>query len=157
YPQFHVQPLPEETPIGVQRELHRTARVQYERLLEPIRADLWNRVRVKGNGQETPEAWRELANGYLAQDAPRELADWQELAMLLLRLSGQDEPRDPLEALTAFLRQEQFQLPLSSVTVQLPATLKDVEARPVLELRPRVESPLSMRIRPPKGDDVTLK
>ncbi len=157
YPTFHVQALPDETPIAVQRELERTTRIQYERLLDPVRVQLINRVRGKGNGQESPEGWRELANGYLTQDAPKELADWQELGNLLLRFSGQEEPREPLEKLTAFLRQEQFPLPLATLSLLVPQALRDADGRPVVELRPRVEHPLTIRLRTPKGDDTMLK
>jgi hypothetical protein len=153
---WHFHPLPDETPIGVARELHDAALASYDRLLQPARDNLFRRVLKLGQGKETPEAWRSLADGYLAHQARKDLAEWQELVSYTKRLANGGESPDPLDNLAAFLRQEQFPLPLETLIVQLPRKLTDAAGRQVVELRPRAEHPLSIRLRKPQGEESTL-
>lgn len=154
FPNSRIEELPDQTPVGVAEELRRIAQANYERLLDPIRAELARRVSA-GNKKETTAAWRELAKGYLANQAPAELADWRTLAMLLQRLAGRDEPRDPLEELSAFLREDAYLLPLETVTLQVPTTV--VRLHPQDGIRPRIEFPLTIELRSANGDVAALR
>ncbi len=125
YPDFQPAPLPGVIPLQAARDLETTARANYEKLLEPARQLVANRLKdISPAGGETPEAWRKLADGWLANRAAVELADWRELAMLLAGLAGGPrqgtEPPDPIVELQTFLRREHFDLPLVRVELHLP-------------------------------------
>jgi hypothetical protein len=154
YPDFWPRPLPPAVPLAVARELHDAAQVSYEKLLAPVRAEIEARVRKRGGGKETAEAWQELARGWLLTEAETELVEWRELALLLQQLAQPDElAADPLVQLGTFLRQEEFALPLERVEVRVPAEVR-LPGEVVRGLR--AEGPLVIRRRTPAGAETVI-
>jgi hypothetical protein len=154
YPQFAAGPLPPQIPLGVAEELHSAAQVSYEKLLTPVRTEIQARVQKLGEGRESPRAWQELADGWLALQAENDLYEWRELAVLLARLAGRPQPSDPLTQLNGFLRQQSFALPLERVALRLPANFK-VQGDTFKDLKP-VEAPLVITLRTETGLVTTL-
>jgi hypothetical protein len=154
YPQFEVQQLPREIPLGVARELQAAARVNYEKLLAPVRQEIRTRIERLGEGKETVQAWRELADGWLAGPAEADLFDWRQLAVILQRLEGQENPSDPLTELTGFLQRAEFPLPVERLLLQLPTRLV-LENATIDGLRP-TEAPLILTLRDIKGNVTTV-
>jgi|GEM_PF-4406997 len=154
YPQFEVQQLPREIPLGIARELQDAARVNYEKLLAPVQQEIRARLERLGEGKETVQAWRELADGWLAGPAEADLFDWRQLAVILQRLEGRENPSDPLTELTGFLQRTEFSLPLERVLLQLPTRLV-LEDATIDGLRP-TEAPLILTLRDSKGTVTTV-
>jgi hypothetical protein len=118
------RPLPNIVPKAVSDSLAHAARVNLEKLLDPVRRDLRSLVLSTGGGRETPEAWREVADGWLTHQADFSLQEWRQLVLLLAVMAGEPEPGDPVSELQLFLRQPEFHLPLGYVILKLPAELQ---------------------------------
>ncbi len=110
-------------PQAVADEVGRRARRDYERLLEPARALV--RDKLGAGDAETPERWRAVRDWL---NDPKELAGWRGLAHVLARLADASAV-DPVAALAAFLDKKSFTIDLESITVVIPDEL-DVKPRP---------------------------
>ncbi len=154
YPDFEASPLPGEVPLQVARELVETARANYEKLLEPARRVVVNRLKeASADDKETPEAWKKLAEGWLAHRAEMELADWLELARQITSFASDAPPADPIVELQTFLRRSQFDLPLGTVAVHIPENIS-VNGKKLRGLHPDL-TPLIIRYQPPQGKEIT--
>ena len=132
YPEYAAEfaqdaPLPQ----AVADDVRRRARANYDRLLEPARALVLDRLRAAPSGDptapdaETPARWRPVREWL---NDPKELAGWRALAGPLARLA--DAPAaDPASALAAFLDEKSFSIDLESITVVIPDEL-EVKPRP---------------------------
>ncbi|MCS6977341.1 MAG: hypothetical protein NZM31_10095 [Gemmatales bacterium] len=149
------RPFPWEVPTGVVELYRQAARSSLENLLEPVRQEIRRRVMDLGQQQETVEAWRALAEGWLSNQAEAELYEWRQFALLLAKLSGEAEPSDPLVELVSFLRQSEFKLPLDRVMLQLPARIVSGE-QIIIGLRP-IPAPLTIQITGTSGAVTVLE
>jgi hypothetical protein len=125
YPRFRDWTVPADLPLGIAKELRQAAETNYQNLLHVGQAIVLKQLqRLSPDGRETPERWRELAG------MPLELTEWNALAQVLGRLAD-PKKEDPTAALTAFLRQDHFDLDLRGLTLQIP---DDLRVRPVGKL-----------------------
>lgn len=152
YSDLLTQSLPSEVPLGAVRQLQAEAQQQYQHLLDPVRAAIQAQVKELGEGKETIQAWREFARRRLGM-LEKELGDWRVLANALQRLTGIEQPYDPLVQLRSFLSQERFPLPLERVDLRLPPG-PAFEGSDIRELRP--EGSLVIVCKPVQGQTTTL-
>lgn len=75
--------------------------------------------------EDTPAAWRSLANGLLTQEP---LADWGRLLQFIQRLitggNELDQVPDPVEVLKGFLRQDSFPLDYKLILIEIAPNLR---------------------------------
>jgi hypothetical protein len=154
YPDLAIEPPPEILPLGIVIELEDAASISYEKLLLPVQTEIRNRVVRLGDGRETPQAWKDLTDGWLSLQAENELYEWRELAILLQRLAGQVPPTDPLTQLGTFLREPSFPLPLERIELVLPSNLK-ASGEMLTGVRP-ADAPLTITRRSAGGEVTTL-
>jgi hypothetical protein len=148
-----IPPLPDETPVGVARELRAIAAEARRRWLAPVRAELRRRVEALGMGRETPAAWKRLLTEYLGPQARNDLADWLAVDATLRHLAGQP-PGDPLNQLVRFLRRDKWALPLEGVALELPAAVKTAGGDHHLQADP--DHPLQIRRRTAAGEETKI-
>ena len=128
YAGFREWTIPADLPDSVATELRRAADGSYRNLLRIGQEVVLRQLRaVASNGQETPQAWKEVGK-WLAN--PDELRDWRELATFLARLR-EPKAEDPVKALATFLQQDTFKLEINRLSLHLP---DDLRLRPVGKL-----------------------
>jgi GTPase SAR1 family protein len=116
--QFRLTGLPDVlVPIVKQ-----TARSNYERILEPARAEVLQHLREAGKGnEETLSRWRAI-EGWLAN--PEELKDWRVLASALVRLFDPDRNEtDPVNELGSFIKKDAFEITIKRLSLRIPDDL----------------------------------
>jgi hypothetical protein len=107
-------------PEAIRPQVRQTAEENYEHLLEPARALVLSQLRQAGGGvEETPTRWQSVLR-WLRE--PKELDDWRVLATVLSRLRD-PEGGDPVNALSAFLKQTSFTLDVRRLTLEIPESL----------------------------------
>lgn len=132
YPDYAKTFTRDRLPEAALPRLVKDARLQYNQMLVPARAEVLRQYRQAGkDDEETPARWDAVA-AWLRK--PEELAAWRELAVVLLRISD-GTPRDPVTALAEFLAAKQFTLKVKSATLEIPDTRG---------LRPRAEARLTV-------------
>ncbi len=115
-------------PDAVVGEIRRAARLRYERALDAGREVVLRRLHeVSPEGRETVEGWQRVRT-WLAN--PEELQAWRVVATVLARLQN-PEAEDPITALSAFLRQERFDLEMRRLQLEIA---DDLRVRPVGKL-----------------------
>jgi hypothetical protein len=122
YPQYDEQFRLSNLPDVLVPAIKQAARSNYERILEPARAEVLLHLRLAGKGnEETLGRWREL-EGWLAN--PEELKDWRILATTLVRLFDPErsEP-DPVIELASFIKKDAFELSMKRLALRIPDDL----------------------------------
>lgn len=124
YPRFDKEFTLDGLPDAARPKVQQAAHTNYENLLRPAQAEVLRQLQQAGTGtDETVERWAPVRRWL---EAPRELAEWRVVALVLDRLHDLD-PADPVDALAAFLGKTTFTISLSRVTVEVPDSLR---ARP---------------------------
>jgi hypothetical protein len=102
----------------VVKALRQTAQEQYATLLEAGRQAVAKFLKEKAGpgGKETRELWAAV-RPWLAGGA---LADWDGLALVLLRITADGEPPDPVKALSAFVEKDTFEIRIQSLVLEVP-------------------------------------
>jgi hypothetical protein len=122
YPKFDEQLRLTSLPDAVIPAIKQAARSNYDRLLEPARAEVLQHLRLAGKGnEETLGRWRAI-EGWLAN--PEDLADWRVLATTLVKLFDPErsEP-DPVNELSSFIKKDAFELGLKRLALRVPDDL----------------------------------
>jgi hypothetical protein len=153
YPRFSDEFLTADLPDAVASPLRKAARVNYEKLLDPGRNEVLKHLQaVSPDGKETVEHWREV-RAWLT--APEELDSWRLLAKVLGRLNDPDWG-DPVNALTAFLSRDRFDLDLKDLSLEIPYDLDVKPAGKLSIFHPATNNQgpaLSFEIGSPQTDD----
>lgn len=148
------RPLPGPVPVAVADLLRMAAAASLENLLDPVRKEIHTRLMQHGGDQETVQAWKELAEGWLANQAESDLYTWRQFAVLLATLAGDTQPTEPLAELKSFLRRKEFALPLERVVLHIPERLT-VGERTWVGLKP-TPSPLTITVESGPGTKTVL-
>jgi hypothetical protein len=120
YPAFEKDFTLDNLPDAIRSKARQVARTNYGHLLPPGQAEVLRQLQQAGNGaEETAARWKAVRE-WLKK--PEELAAWRTLAGALLRLSEPD-PRDPVEALEAFLAKDTFALTFQRILVDIPDSM----------------------------------
>ncbi|HEV3237991.1 MAG TPA: GTPase domain-containing protein, partial [Gemmataceae bacterium] len=122
YPQFDEQFRLANLPDALVPAIKQAARSNYERILEPARAEVLQHLRLAGKGnEEALGRWRALES-WLAN--PEELKDWRILATTLVRLLDPEraEP-DPVNELASFIKKDAFELNMKRLALRIPDDL----------------------------------
>lgn len=128
YPGYADWSIPSDLPDVVASDLRRAAQTSYRELVKSGQEVVLRQLqRLSPDGREQADRWRQLRT---TLPTLPELADCNKLALALLRLFDPSAD-DPLQALVAFLRQDQFDLEMDSLTLQVP---DDLAVRPVGKL-----------------------
>jgi hypothetical protein len=116
YPSLRKDVVAGDLPDAVAANVRRAARSSYDHLLLGGREVVLAHLQALGDGEESESLWRRLAEWLTA---PKELADWRQLATLLLHIQG-PEASDPVTALADFLRQDRFEIEIQQLTMEVP-------------------------------------
>jgi hypothetical protein len=117
YPAFEKAFTQSALPPEVREAVAIQARAQYENLLAPGREEVLAQYRSTDKGKDAGERWRRVRGWLLG--SPAKLAPWRTLAMTLLRLE-QSAPKEPVEALAAFLAVESFTFQIDEAVLDIP-------------------------------------
>jgi hypothetical protein len=99
------------------------AQSQYQTILTWAQARVLEQLqKLTDGGRESLTAWRGVADWASTSEL---LRDWRQLARPLLAL-GMENPDEPINELTTFLRRDQFKLDLTIVRLHLPETVGKV-------------------------------
>jgi hypothetical protein len=108
-------------PLGGREVVARLAKPYYDNLIECGRTEVLRQLKNAGKGkEETLARWKPVREWL---KAPVELAEWRELAMVLLKLQ-KETPVGPVEELAAFLAKDQFIIEFRSVALTMPRRLE---------------------------------
>ncbi len=117
-------------PATATADVRARARANYERLLEPARALVLQKLHEAPSGdpaapdRETRARWRQVREWL---KAPAELAGWRGLAWTLARLADPGAA-EPVNDLASFLDKDTFSIDISTINLVIPDAL---EARPL--------------------------
>lgn len=113
---FNLQALPP----GGREVVAKLARPFYDNLIECGRSEVLRQLQRAGKGKEETHARWKPVRDWLAD--PSELRDWNELALVFLRLQKSD-PVSPTQELAAFLAKDQFLIEFRSADLTIPRRL----------------------------------
>jgi hypothetical protein len=121
YPHYREDFTLSDLPEAAAAEIRSAATARYKHLIHAGRAVVLTRLQEAGSQeQESLDGWRRLIP-WLEQ--PDELRAWRVLAQVLARLQD-PEALDPVDALLAFLKRDQFDLVLTRLTLEVPDSLR---------------------------------
>jgi len=107
-------------PPGVARELRAAIERSEQNVLLLGREEVLHQVqRLAPDGRETPQLWRKLRDWL---ELPASTAGWHPLSVRLLRLVDRQAPA-PVQVLSTFLNQPQFDVELQRLVLKLPKRL----------------------------------
>src|SRR5262249_35329705 len=116
YPEYKTTFIRKGLPAAIVGEIRRTARAHFTVLVAPARALIGERYRKAASGKSAKARWDSLAAWLRTQT---ELAAWEELALVLLRLD-EPEAKSPVDELRAFLGKESFTIRINRIQLVLP-------------------------------------
>ena len=112
-------------PEPLQRELSRRMHLAAEIGVRHVRFLLDAELQLENGRADTPEDWRRLIDPKTGALLREDFKSWGRLLQLLLSWSepGRDEI-DPIAQLAGFLKADKFALPISSIEIYLPNSLR---------------------------------
>jgi hypothetical protein len=120
YPRFQEEFTLTDLPEAIVGHVRSAARARYDVLLKSGREAVLRHLQGITPGVESVDSWRQLRDWL---DNPPELQAWRVLATVLARLQASDAV-DPVTALAAFLKKDQFELRLSRLELDIPDNQK---------------------------------
>src|SRR5207253_1053073 len=124
YPRFQDEFTLADLPEAIVGHVRSAARARYDVLIKSGREAVLRHLQGITPGSESVDSWRQLRDWL---DNPSELQAWRVLAAVLARLQASDAV-DPVTALAAFLKKDQFELRLSRLELDIS---DDQKVRPV--------------------------